>query len=493
MIYYISFEKNAKIGVLYSIPVFGGQPKRLIELDASTSFFAVSPDGKKAAFYRAVPEAEIVSLVVAPLDGTSGNERIVVSHSESEPFFGAAMAFSPEGNSIAFGQVQNSERRLKLAQVDVQTGAVSIMAEENFRDIGKMCFRADGRELFFIGEKEPYTQKIYALDLATRQIRLVTNDGDYYGNYGLGITTDGKSLAADLMDSKADIWSAAAEGNLTDAANIKRGTVNGKRGIVGLANGAIAYTARVGDKRDVWKMNADGSDAQPLTNDGFTEKDLAAPRDGNLIAFVSDRAAKDSSDDWHLFVMNSDGSGIRQITSGDTKDMHPNFSPDGRWIVYASVTSEKSVVKKISVESGTPVELTDYFGINPVYSPDGLHIALKLLSQTRSQPAEIVIISADGGKPEKKFAVLNFEFLDVVFPIRWIPDGSGIIFRRETNGTCNLWQQDINSSAEPRQLTDFTSDIIYNFTFSADGKRLLISRGFHQTNAVIIQNFQTPN
>jgi DNA-binding SARP family transcriptional activator len=36
----------------------------------------------------------------------------------------------------------------------------------------------------------------------------------------------------------------------------------------------------------------------------------------------------------HLYIINTDGSNLRQLTSGDTCDQIPNWSPDGEWIAF---------------------------------------------------------------------------------------------------------------------------------------------------------------
>jgi Tol biopolymer transport system component len=38
--------------------------------------------------------------------------------------------------------------------------------------------------------------------------------------------------------------------------------------------------------------------------------------------------------DHKLYVINADGSGLRQITSGDVNDIDPAWSPDGQWISF---------------------------------------------------------------------------------------------------------------------------------------------------------------
>ena len=52
----------------------------------------------------------------------------------------------------------------------------------------------------------------------------------------------------------------------------------------------------------------------------------------------------------------------------------------------------------------------------------------------------------------------------------------------------NLWQQPI-SGDEPIKLTNFENNIIWNFTYTQNGKNLLISRGTTIIDVVMIENF----
>src|SRR5215469_8228266 len=51
--------------------------------------------------------------------------------------------------------------------------------------------------------------------------------------------------------------------------------------------------------------------------------------DGRKIAFVSIRNSTS-----HIFVMNADGSEVRQLTSGPGDNIHPMWSPDGTRILF---------------------------------------------------------------------------------------------------------------------------------------------------------------
>ena len=54
--------------------------------------------------------------------------------------------------------------------------------------------------------------------------------------------------------------------------------------------------------------------------------------DGRRIAFQSD-----VDEDWEIFVMNADGSGVTQLTDNEAWNLTPSWSPDGRRIAFQSL------------------------------------------------------------------------------------------------------------------------------------------------------------
>jgi hypothetical protein len=64
-------------------------------------------------------------------------------------------------------------------------------------------------------------------------------------------------------------------------------------------------------------------------------------------------------------------------------------------------------------------------------------------------------------------------------------DGRAIIYVNTLEGVSNLWSQPIDCSTA-KQITDFTSDLIYNFAYSRDGNQLAVARGSHTGDAVLI-------
>jgi len=57
------------------------------------------------------------------------------------------------------------------------------------------------------------------------------------------------------------------------------------------------------------------------------------------------------------------------------------------------------------------------------------------------------------------------------------------------DGVSNIWAQPIDGGP-PKPLTDFTSDEIFWFDLSRDGKATLFSRGHISKDVVMISNFK---
>src|SRR5437016_46216 len=65
--------------------------------------------------------------------------------------------------------------------------------------------------------------------------------------------------------------------------------------------------------------------------------------------------------DADLYVMNADGTGVRQLTNSPGYDGGPFFSPDGNWVIFRSDRDKKDMLQlfAISTDGKTEVQLTD--------------------------------------------------------------------------------------------------------------------------------------
>jgi Tol biopolymer transport system component len=84
------------------------------------------------------------------------------------------------------------------------------------------------------------------------------------------------------------------------------------------------------DSGDLYAMNADGTGRKQITSGDELDRDPDWSPDGTRIAF----SREERDDGAHLFVVNSDGTGLRQLTSGQVFDLDVTWSPDGSMLAF---------------------------------------------------------------------------------------------------------------------------------------------------------------
>jgi Tol biopolymer transport system component len=227
-------------------------------------------------------------------------------------------------------------------------------------------------------------------------------------------------------------------------------------------------------------MGADGSNLQRLTSNDLS-RDAWWPElslRGGFIAF----ARWDPSGPINIWRVDTDGGNLKQLTQGKF-DLLPAISPDGQWVVFQRSEGGKRFLMKVPSEGGPPSQLTDYNSGGPSVSPDGKWIACVYIS-CENQPNSLAMVPFGGGQPAKVFPLP----VTARGPLPWTPDGRAISFTNSVNGVGNIWKQPV-AGGPPTPVTHFTSDKIFHFDWSRDG-RLALSRGTDTTDAMLIKNFQ---
>jgi Tol biopolymer transport system component len=141
-------------------------------------------------------------------------------------------------------------------------------------------------------------------------------------------------------------------------------------------------------------------------------------------------------------------------------------------------------VLKIPIDGGDEVQLTDKPAGGAVISPDGKLIACNYQDEANRQ-FKIAIIPFEGGPPTRIFDLLGGPNRN----LWWTPDGRAIAYIVTSNSVSNIWAQAL-AGGEPKPLTDFKDQRIFNFEWSRDGKQLALSRGVVNSDVVLITNFR---
>ncbi len=484
-IYFVINEKGSVQNTLYRVPTLGGVKNRVLaDVPAAVSF---SPDGTEMVFMRSSAEAKDASLVIAASDGSTQRILKTVAASNAESINGGG-EWSPDGRTIAWGLVDIKtigQGGCSIVGTDVRSGETRPLSAERWDNCFRMAWTQDSKGLVFIATRmnEAFSTRrdqVYYLDLAERQSRRLTTDGSRYQYMSLGVT-DKDEVFAVPYNRLSQLWSMDGGGDSRTAVQITSGQTDGRGGIVSLADGRLAYLARNGDGFSIWTVNNDGSNRRQLTTDPPAIEELRASADGRFFVFA---VKKDGFN--HLYRIDGNGETLQQLTYGESQEVDSTISPDGNWIIYDSKVYKgdfgKTSLWKLPSTGGEPSLFSNADCITPHFSPDG-----KLISCISPDWKQIMILSVEEGLPVTTFLPRENAILNV--GSRWTPDGKAITYIVNQNNACNIMLQPVDGG-DPRPLTDFTSGQIYNYSYSSDGSRLFLARGYAVSNAVLIRGFK---
>lgn len=200
----------------------------------------------------------------------------------------------------------------------------------------------------------------------------------------------------------------------------------------------IVFTSDRDGSSNIYVMKDDGSNVRQLTDSPLYDSLPTWSPDGSQIAFMRDlhSTGAGKGQQYDLFIMDADGSNLRNVTQHPAGDGNGAWSPDGRSLVFSSDRNGYTDIYTLEIASGVMTQLTDNSkeeGLSdaPSWSPDGQQIVYEHV--VPGQGRHVYIMDADGRnarrllKGPQPHIINERDLVSRGFP-RWSPDGEQILY-----------------------------------------------------------------
>ena len=188
----------------------------------------------------------------------------------------------------------------------------------------------------------------------------------------------------------------------------------------------------------------------------------------------------------------------RQLTEGPGYDYQPDWSPDGRRVVYASYRDDAIELRLLDLESGTSAALVANGAVNiePRWSPDGRRVAYTSSAHDGLWHVFVVDVVEAGarGEPvriseERDSGLPRYYYhkKDQYLSPTWSPDGKELILvsnRDHIWGSGGFWRVDARPGGGAREIHYEETNWKARPDWSRDGRRVVyasyLGRQWHQ-------------
>lgn len=488
-IYYLANAPNSLRSV-YRISIDGEKAEKIIE--SVSNSFSISPDGKKIVYDQMNRETKQYQLLMSEINENGLTISTELLQSLAYPsYFLSKSAFSPDGQKIVYStsEVEENKEIIDLYSYDFKTKSKTRITHRGFSNIPFVAWQKNGIELVICASLDASsTYQLWLVSLPSGQLSRLTND--FYNYFGASLDRNSNALVTVKKEAFSSIWVGdfdALNPNFTSKLKQITGGNNRQDGITGLSwtkDGKIVYVASADSERNIAIINSDGSNNQIITTNAATPMRPSVSADNHYLVFSDEKDGEINI--WRYSLLNNE---IKQISSRYA--FAPSISPDNQTLYYSMYSLDGTLsLHTKPLENGEEKEFTSHLTSRSAVSPDGKLIAAFYNGKETKGGYQIAIFSKDGGEPVKIIHALEEGNPEDPQdrPLVWSADNKSLYFLRETDNISNIYRIGIDKNETPLQITNFNSGKIFDFSISADGKRIAIARGTFSSDVVIFRN-----
>ena len=467
---------------LFRVSLVGGEPRKMIENALSGDW---SPDGSRIAFVRPSERGQRIGSVLSVAGADGSGERLVAETNDRALFF---PRWSPDGRTIAavrLGGLVSAPDQIML--FDAGTGKSRLLPTPSGAGaLSSFAWTRGGKHVVYAQAAQTTSQvplsRIVVQDVESGESETLLWLPNLIG--GLDLLASGQLVfAANSLRQNVRELPLRPSVQIPEEW-ITHGNSADRQPIYSPDGEWIAFSSTRSGNIDVWQVHRKTGSVRRLTSDPADDWDPGFTPDGKNLLFSSNRGGH-----FEIWVADADGRRARQLTNDGVDAENATATPDGKWIVYASGHPQKRGVWKIRNDGSGAIHMIVTPVLHPEVSPDGRYV----MYHTPSDPgwSEIRVIRMEDGAPVDFRIRVDFPggqaTQDLIFwpgslgRARWMPDGRAIAYvAAGEKGQTGVMVQDFvpgrDTSATRRPLVGFDGKIrVESLGISPDGSRLSIS------------------
>ncbi len=450
-------------------PLEGGRPRKIltdaeIEITSSASW---SPDGQQIVFSAVEPgesHAGDQTIRIVNADGT-GLVELPQFNNDVGPVWspnGEWLAFHSSGN-LAIMHPDGSEPTLLWEGKDNQCAVEPQWSPDSQALVVSILHGGCGWSL-------PVTREIWVIADAGNTIiplATVTHKNEDCTEAEAAFSPDGQQVA--YFDGNCRPWLVNVDGSgqatpLDDFPYGWKGMVHPQWGLEGVSEAASPPAAEPLPEARIVELCEGTKPPQICVRDASSDRviqitddlkfetiyRLAWSPDGEQIVFDAGSSDETKIYDHKLYLINADGSDLRQITYGENNDIDPAWSPDGEWIAF----HRSCQLWVLAAHSDAPDERLllenreDFCASGPVWSPDSRRIAF-VNHPGQGFPIQIQTITPDGADQQ---LIFTFEPPVDWADLAWNPDGRQLACWYGVGDEARAFLLDADGNSDPKPI-----------------------------------------
>ncbi|HJQ24652.1 MAG TPA: winged helix-turn-helix domain-containing protein [Blastocatellia bacterium] len=486
-------------GNLYALEIAAGVVRQVTDFDASSlpaKSFAVSPDEARFAYTDAKNGEN--NIWVASFND---REATPITHS-AEPK--GSLIWHPQGDKVLFSANQVGVNQVWLAYLDGRqpTQLTSTSVDNWPSDVSP-----DGTRILVLTRRDD--ADLWSVNIESARKREITSEANV--EMWPRVSPDGARIAFQSTNALDKLINSSILVKPTAAAGEQRRLLdNGYSLSWSPDSSRIAFLRYIEDRANLWSISALGGNEQQLTTNGVRfggytllpcdqcqAEDYSWSTDGKRLVYITSQSGQQN-----LWEVSADGSGARQMTSLNDKNLSlysPLWSPDGTHVAYVSETrvplasgEKRWAIHMVAdrhvetlFESGSLLRLLGW-------SPSGENLFVASTAGVRTYPVrptavDILSISATTGE-HRVVAQINAVYFA---SFRLSQDRAWMAFVSERDEAGMIWIMSANGG-EPRKVVEQPEPRIYlsGLVWSPDSKDLYYMTQSSTSLMSLIDNYQ---